>query len=370
MIVGVTTFQWSDNYGAALQAYALQTFLKSCGHEVQIVDYRAAGSVPWVRKWLAKTPRGCVRKWEANRKQFLFERFRKKHLARTPEVFRSASELRKITGRFDLLITGSDQVWNPRWLAQVDGFFDLYFLTFAGGRTRRVSYAASIGHSGLSTLTEEWKTLMAVRMKAMDAISVREQSGVDLVRQLCGRTDAVCVADPTLLLDRGHYERLVGVSVKKESCLFSFLLHGLERDADAACQTIAEHLKVNIVRCNALKTGIHPGCTLPSPEGWLRNIRDARFVVTNSFHCTVFCLIFHVPFFAVLIDGEIGSMNSRIIELLKAVGLSSRVIPPGAALPGGLVDGKIDWAVVDQAITAMNTGAAEFLSTQLFAASK
>jgi hypothetical protein len=365
MKIGVTTFQWADNYGALIQAHALQTFLQARGHEVQIVDYRPETGAALVRRWLSASPRGCVRKWEANWKKLLFERFRKKHLVRTPEVFRSASELRKIADRFDLLIAGSDQVWNPKWLVQSEGLFDLYFLSFAGSKTRRISYAASIGHSDLSTLTDEWKQMLAVRMKAMDAISVREQSGVELVRQLCGRTDAVCVADPTLLLDRAHYDQLAGTSVEQNPYLFSFVLHGLEQDAAEACRSVAEQLGLKIVCCNAGKTGLHSGYTLPSPEGWLRNIRDARFVVTNSFHCTVFCLIFHVPFVAVLIDGENGSMNSRITGLLKAVGLTHRIISPGEKLGDNIYTAKIDWDKVEREIDIMKTGADGFLQSQL-----
>jgi hypothetical protein len=364
MKIGITTFQWSENYGAVLQAHALQFFLRERGHDVQIIDFRPPPSGSGLRRWLSSSPRGCVRKWEANWKNLLFERFRKKHLVRTPEVFRSASELRKIADRFDLLITGSDQVWNPKWLAQSDGLFDLYFLSFAGSKARRISYAASIGHSDLSTLTDEWQQLLAAYMKKMDAISVREQSGVELVRQLCGRTDAVCVADPTLLLNRAHYDQLAGTSVKKEPYLFSFILHGLEQDAASASRTAAEQLGLKIARCNAGKTGLHPEYTLPSPEGWLRNIRDAGFVVTNSFHCTVFCLIFHVPFVAVLIGGEIGSMNSRITGLLKAVGLSHRVVSPGAEISSGLVSEAVNWDGVDAALALMKAGAIDFLTNQ------
>jgi hypothetical protein len=331
---------------------------------VQIVDYRPhkPGSLP--RRWLSASPCGCVRKWEQNWKRLLFEQFRKKNLTRTPEVFRSASELRKIADRYDLLITGSDQVWNPRWLDQVDGFWDLYFLSFAGANTKRISYAASIGHGDISTLSESWQRQMKERLAAMNAISVREQSSVDLVQTLCGRSDAICVADPTLLLDRVHYDQLAGPRKKKKKYVFSYMLHGLEQDAAAACRTVAEHLELKMVRCNAAKTGLHTGYSLPSPEGWLRQIRDAGFVVTNSFHCTVFCLIFHVPFVAVLIDGEIGSMNSRITDLLKSVGLEDRIVSPGAKLTTGLVSEAINWDGVDWKLVEARNGAVSFLTEQ------
>lgn len=361
MKIGILTFHWSDNYGAVLQAHALQTVLQSRGHDVQIVDYRPQQPESLMRRWLSASPRGCVRKWEQNWKAFLFERFRRHHLVRTPDVFHSVSELRNIAEAFDLLITGSDQVWNPRWLDQVEGFWDLYFLTFANPNTRRISYAASIGHSDLKTLTPEWQEKLAAKMKLIDVISVREPSAVDLVQQLCGRKDAVCVADPTFMLDRAHYDKLAGATTREEPYLFSFMLHGLEKEAATACRTVAGRLRLKIVQCNARTTGLHAGYTLPPPEAWLSMIRDAKFVVTNSFHCTVFCLIFHIPFLNVMLDEAIGSMNSRLADVLKPIGLAGRMIPPGQSVPDGIWSTEIAWATVDQYIDIRRVQSLRFL---------
>ena len=128
MKIGVTTFQWSDNYGAVLQAYALQSFLQQRGHEVEIVDYRKDRKRTIFHTFLAKTPSACLRKWHAAYKTYLFDQFRRKHLNLTQTPFYSSQDLGAIRDRYDMLITGSDQVWNPRWLEQRPGFFDLYFL--------------------------------------------------------------------------------------------------------------------------------------------------------------------------------------------------------------------------------------------------
>jgi len=370
MKIGITTFQWSENYGAVLQAHALQSFLRERNHDVQIVDYRVAVPVSWLRKWLAKTPRGCFQKWEAVYKTHLFEQFRKKYLKRTAEVFRSAAELRRIADRFDLLITGSDQVWNPQWLEQVDGLCDLFFLSFAEPQTRRISYAASFGHAGTSTMKKEWVEIVGEKLKQMDAISVREPSGVSLVRDLCGRTGAVHVVDPTLLLERSHYEKIAGAADVRGKYLFSYMLHGLEQDADGVVAEIAGALNLKVVKCDAHKTELHQGFTLPSPSGWLRQIRDADFVVTNSFHGAVFCLLFNIPFVVLLIQGPTSPMNSRITELLTAVGLENRIAGSGGSPIPGLLDEPIDWNGVHRQIALMKTRAADFLNTQLFAVSK
>ena len=364
MNIGITTFQWANNYGAVLQAHALQSFLRERGHAVQIVDYRVKSSFTGLRRWIAKTPYRCVRKWEAAYKEYVFELFRERYMARTPSVFYSVVEMESIADKFDMLITGSDQVWNPRFLSQVDGFFDLYFLSFAAPQTRRVAYAASIGHSEKATMKEEWQEILSEKLQKMDAISVREPSGVDLVNSLCGRSDAVQVVDPTLLLERKHYEKIAGETKGWGKYLFSYMLHGMDRDAGEACRHITEARNVQVMKCDAKKTNIHRGYVLPSPTGWLKRIKNAPFVATNSFHCVVFCLIFHVPFIALLIDGQIGSMNSRIVELLKEVRLTNRILSPQEDIPAGMCAEEINWDIVDQKIVAMREKSVEFLADQ------
>lgn len=294
----------------------------------------------------------------------LFNLFREKYLERTPEVFKSADDLKCLSKRYDLLITGSDQVWNPKWLSQLNGLFDFCFLTFADPKTRRISYAASFGHADKTTMKEEWQKIVSEKLKDMDAISVREQSGVSLVRELCGRDDAVQVIDPTLLLEKVYYEGLAGQSIKRSPYLFSYMLHGLEQEAAEVCKNLSGALHINTLKCDAQKTEIHSGYTLPATTDWLRDIRDAGFVVTNSFHGVVFCLIFHTPFVVLLIEGEISPMNSRIIDLLMPVGLTHRILRHKNAVIQGIYDEKIDWNKVDNKIALMREKAIEYLNAQ------
>jgi hypothetical protein len=364
MKIGITTFQWSNNYGAVLQTHALQSFLSAKGHEVQVVDYRPNVPLSFAHKWIARSPNGCFQKWKVAYKDSLFESFRRKHMTRTSEIFWSFSELRRISDRYDMIITGSDQVWNPKWLSQFNGLFDLYFLSFVAPQTRCISYAASFGHADKSTMSEDWQKLIGEKLKMMDAISVREKSGIDLVRDLSGRTDAIQVVDPTLLLDRLHYENLTDSKSKRKSFLFSYMLHGLECDAETACHHISEVLQLNTLKCDGLTSAFRGGYTLPSPRVWLRHIRDAVFMVTNSFHGVVFCLIFHTPFIALIIDGENGSMNSRIVDLLKAVGLSHRILNPRQPVSKWLCKEKIDWNEIDRKILSIRSNSIGYMMQQ------
>lgn len=364
MKIGITTFNWANNYGAMLQAYALQSFLCARGHTVEIVRYCVGLPPAGLRKWIARTLYGCVSKWEVTYKEYIFEQFRQRYLMRTPEVFRSINDLKNIADRFDMLITGSDQVWNPSLLAQVDHLDDLYFLSFAGTRTRRISYAASFGCSEKGMMNEEWQNIISQKLQNMDRISVREESGLDVIQSLGVSTNAVHVVDPTLLLGKMDYEKMVGRGKTSRDFLFSYMLHGMEQDAESLCGQISETLKLKRLKCDARKTAVHKGYTLPSPIGWLQQIRDASFMVTNSFHGVAFCLIFHIPFIAVLLGGDISSMNARVVDLLKAVGLTDRIILPQHNTPAEFFNKEINWCNVDQQISSMRAKSVNFLARE------
>ena len=364
MNIGITTFQWANNYGALLQAHALQIFLRSRGHEVQIVDYRGRQPTKGIKKWISTSIVGCIYKWEAAYREYLFDHFRRNYLIRTHEIFYSTTDLERIADKFDLLITGSDQVWNPIFLAEITGLSELYFLSFAGKNTRKISYAASFGHTTKNTIEPNWRKILEEKLLSIDAISVREASGVGLVNSICGRTDAVNVVDPTLLLDRSYYERITKLKIKRQKYLFSYMLHELDENAETFNRQIPMLLNLKIVKCNASTTGIHKPYTLPSTTNWLNLIRNASFVVTNSFHGVVFCLLFHTPFIAITIDGSMSSMNSRVAELLSFLGLTHRICISQAEVPMEVYREVIKWGDIDNLLDKMRMGSIKYLNSQ------
>lgn len=361
MKIGIATFQWADNYGAVIQAHALQFFLKKMGHEVEIINYQPKSKSTGVRQYLAKTPTQFLLKWEAVFKRKTFERFRKQKMKRTRGILRSSSDLKEYRDYFDILITGSDQVWNPKWLIQQEGLWDLCFLRFAGIQTRKISYAASFGHSDISTMNTEWQDSIRNDLTSFYAISVREQSGLSIVHSLTNRTDAVFVIDPTLLFERSYFDDLIGFSKIKKSYLFCYILHGLEQDSSFIKQHLSESLKLKTLNCDGKKSRLHKDYVLPNPIKWLQLIRDASFMLTNSFHGVVFCLIFHTPFIVCLINGEIGTMNSRIFDLLSYVGLSSRIINPEQTQMSEVYKEEIDWNYIDNKIDIIRKKSTDFL---------
>ena len=343
MRIGIMTFHWATNYGAVLQAYALQETLNSMGHEAVLIDYYP----PKFKKTLLNCLRNkrvylIPRSIRNVKKEKKIEPFREKYLKRTA-YYASSKQLRKLEMNFDCYICGSDQVWNQSFVRsseQKKNF--VYFLDFVPDDKIIASYAASFGASSYpEDLQEELKAVLL----RFNAISVREQSGVEIIQRL--KIDNVqLVPDPTLLLAPERYEALLEEE-NKGKYVFSYMLHGKQADAE-------ELLNVLGKRQNEIRV-----CGNEGVEQWLKKIHDASFVVTNSFHGTVFSILFHRPFAAVLIKGS--GMNDRIITLLKALGLEARIYQGDAAM----LDADIDWAYVDAQLKEYTQGGNSYLENVL-----
>jgi exopolysaccharide biosynthesis predicted pyruvyltransferase EpsI len=142
------------------------------------------------------------------------------------------------------------------------------------------------------------------------------------------------------------------------------MLHGLGQTTLDLCSRAALQHRLRLVRCDAKTGPFDDGFVLPDPAGWLRQIKGASFVATNSFHGVVFCLIFHVSFVAILIENEMASMNSRIMDLLHNVGLSHRIMKADEEISEALFREKIDWERVDDKIDEMRDQSINFLEKQ------
>jgi hypothetical protein len=168
---------------------------------------------------------------------------------------------------------------------------------------------------------------------------------------LCGRGDATWLADPTLLIEPGELNNLFHQAPQRSSEIFSYILHGRESEAMPLLKEVERQLSHALIRCDLHRTRLHKGYELPSPQAWLQRIKNAPLVVTNSFHCTVFCLLFHTPFIALPISGRMAPMNNRITELLASVGLENRWFPSEDVRElGPTLKASMDWQRVDQCL--------------------
>lgn len=324
MKIGILTFHWAANYGAVLQAYALQQALKSLGANVEIIDYYPASykkNILYAFK--TKHINHIHRRIIEVRKEKIIELFRKDNLKRS-RYYKSDNELKQLLGEYDCIICGSDQIWNESFYKYGEhGKTAVYFLDFLNNKTIKASYAASFGTTKYNT-----ELLSEIRqyLSDFDYVSVREQTGVEILKEI--GIDACVVADPTLLHDKTLYEKFTKGSIN-DKCAFTYMLHGKYKDAQSL---------VKYARNNGFTIS---NCGIIGVEEWLSNIHNSGLVITNSFHGVAFSVVFRKPFVAIMINGS--GMNDRIVTLLARLGLTDRIYSGD----NSIIDKKIDWESVN-----------------------
>jgi len=344
--IGIITILKVGNCGAELQAYALQRELALLGFEAEIIDYlhykhpdfvRTRRARPLVKigmsnrlkeRFLPWVERVCRmvqgKNGEAVRRS---ERFHRTHTRLSSRTYCSVDALYEADHPYDVFMVGSDQVWNPRTNVSLEP----YFLTFAPRGKKTISYASSFG---VSSIPRHAEPLYVEWLKRIQYLSVREEQGVRIIRQLTGRT-AEHVLDPTLLLAADEW-RQISVAPKIEAPYV--LLYDVVRSPYAV--DLAKHIAAlrgwSIVRISGGARTTRAGVIdVPDagPAEFIGLLAQAAFVVTNSFHGTAFSVTFRKPFFTVVPQGK--SNTSRLHSFLKSVSLDDRLVPEGTQFPAG-----------------------------------
>lgn len=308
MKIGIITFHWAVNYGAILQTYALSEYLDRMGAETQVINYYPKRYKKNLINALKTRHLSLIPKRikELSKEKNIAD-FRKKKLKMT-QYYSTNKQLINADFDFDCYICGSDQIWNESFLCGGERKKTYsYFLNFAPNDKIIASYAASFG---VMRYNESLKNDLKKYLKRFDFISVRENSGLDILHDI-GINNACVVPDPTLLLSKEDYKKFITDNDKNYKYAFVYMLHGKFDDASDVIE-FARRSGQNIVV--STDEGI---------EEWLSNIYYSEHVITNSFHGIVFSIIFQRPFTAVLIEGS--GMNDRIITLLEKLGLNNRI---------------------------------------------
>lgn len=343
MKIGILTFHWATNYGAVLQAYALQYYLISIGHEVDIIDYKPKQYDDTIyafiryRKFL-----GLKNYRNQKRKEGRLSEFRKKYL-KLSNRFWTQKALNSAIGQYEVLITGSDQIMNPSFLryGEKGKKSSVYFLDFKGDFIK-IAYAASFGCTSYPT---ELLNDLTGYFEDFKAISVRENSGKEIV-SAAKYIGSQLVPDPTLLLKSSDYLQFIVPSEDRK--LFVYMLHG-------KVQKILPILNSDYAVTFSNDESI---------EEWLSSIYHAECVITNSFHCVVFCLLFHKPFRVVLDSLENVGMNDRFYSLLSRCNLTNRMQTFESM---NLRDEalNINWSRTDELISEFSNIGKDFILTNL-----
>lgn len=348
MNIGIITFHWATNYGAILQTYALQTFLQSLGHQVQVINYKPASHEFNVVN-LLKNPKGLlhINKYiQKKRKESLLAPFRE-HFLLLSEKFSNQDSLEKLASQYDVIISGSDQVLNPSFTLYGDRKHptSAYYLSFASPSTRKVAYAVSFGCNiypdNASKYAKEW-------IKSFDCIGVREKSGIAIVEALGYRKPAVIVPDPVVLCGKKVFDRITKPTMVRKSyvCVYS-----LRRELP---------LPKGYNYC--VIDDVHSPVSM---EEWISSIIGGDFLITNSFHGMVVALLNHIPF-AIEIVGDRGmGMNDRFYTLLERLELKNRICGVQFSLAELLNNHSIDWHNVDLALNKIQKEGADYLNEAL-----
>ncbi|MCI5123083.1 MAG: polysaccharide pyruvyl transferase family protein [Candidatus Electrothrix sp. AR5] len=384
MKLGILTLPLGTNYGGLLQAYALRTVLEKMGHEVLIIDIRRPVYELSLLMKVASFLKRSFSRWVLRRDHVMHpfiphmtiedrlliakntNNFIKEHLDRTEPIYFFDNIYKKIEHyNFDGYIVGSDQVWRPKQTSNIS----TYFLDFIESQThvRKISYAASFGAAEWEFSKEmtEQCTLLA---KKFDSISVREDSASALCKKYLD-ANAVHVLDPTMLLEKKDYIRLLETDTKRVNrrTIFTYILDE-SMDKQSVIDEIAT--RKGLSPCDALPKhnyrDVGPDglkeCVIPPVTYWLQGIMDAEYVVTDSFHGCVFSIIFNKQFIAI---GNISRGIARFTSLLKIFGLEERLIYSCNQLTNALIDQDIDYNKVSKLLRQERQASKNYLSKSL-----
>ncbi len=326
MRIGIITMHKVLNCGSALQAYALQRKLRDMGYGSEIIDYKYEDkslSRPSPGARVIAFFRNVLFGFPVTRMKRKFKAFYRRNLVLSERSYTRESIMEN-PPQYDLYIVGSDQVWNPRFIGDDVNFM----LAFTAPDSRKISYASSIA---AGTMEAGVKDLYSRYLSRFQSISVRERSGVEIIRELTGKEASVC-CDPTLLLGRDVWDSLSERSKYRagEKYILVYALSymfdpfpGIYAIVDKVQKTLG--LKVIFLQGRA-KDVLRPDSKLikaAGPEDFAFLFRNADFVITTSFHGACFALINDKPLIGV-VDTRSGA-DSRIQSLLEEVGAGDSI---------------------------------------------
>ncbi|MZQ83656.1 polysaccharide pyruvyl transferase family protein [Paenibacillus sp. 5J-6] len=317
------------NHGASLQAYGLLKYLKNSGHEAEIIDYKPDYLSNHYNLWSVSNPR-----WEKNfatkylyltlklpgrlrerARKRAFDKFKDDYLRITENRYESNEELKNNTPYADAYICGSDQIWN---CLHKNGKDPAFYLDFVPDKKIKASYAASFA---TDTISSEYQPVVKQRVEKLDAIGVREKSGVEILNKL-NIQKANHVVDPVFLLDKNDWNDMCKQEFQEKYILI------YDFDNSSLIKKIALEIakekgyKIYTIYSGKLKYA-DKYFTLDGPETFVSLVRDAQFVISNSFHAAVFSVLYEKMF---VIVNRNEAINTRMRDLLDDLQLKDRLV--------------------------------------------
>lgn len=347
--IGLITLQGNFNYGNRLQNFALEQVLIALGYDVNTLDFPIKKKRE-NRYSLKRALKAVVYHFSKKRISHLkmIQEKTKLLLPFTENHIHLVSLDTINVSDYDAFFVGSDQVWNPGYIGDDTRFF----LDFAP-QSKRFSYAASFG---LSNLPVEYKNKYKISLNEMNKISVREEAGVQIVRDL--NSQATLVADPTLLLTRDEWLK------KAESANFSnlnkfvlvYMLGGSNSEYMAVIESYAKENGLDVI--TIMGEEYNSKEWIPTPFEFISAINQAEAVFTDSFHCTLFSIVFNTPFLVFNRSG--AQMFSRIDTLLSIFTLEKNKFDSKLSIAEVLKN--TDFSIVDRVMNEQRKHGIRFIT--------
>ena len=334
--IGVLTFFRPINYGAVLQACATSNIvLKKIGLESELIDYRLPRieiyrkpfSINRITRYssveekIKKTAKDIIKIPLTLRQNSLFDHFIENYLNVSEDVYKTYEDLENRCQNYDAYLVGSDLVWSP---LMTDGLDPAFFLGFVDKNLhkKKVAYAPSIGSTYLSN---DQKNTFMEGLRNFDSISVREQTSAKQLQELTDKQISV-VLDPTLLTVESDWDGYYSNSpIFSDDYIFAFTLEDSPIVTNAVNQ-LAKQYNCEIVATGTKKpykakrvTYLRYSC---GPSEFLNIIKNAKSVVTNSYHGCAFSLIFRKDFYCV----PHSTRGIRMIDLMNSLNLTERIL--------------------------------------------
>ncbi|MGF2039086.1 MAG: polysaccharide pyruvyl transferase family protein [Nostoc sp. CmiVER01] len=324
MKIGIITFHHVDNYGATLQACALWSFLNSQGYDVEIIDYR-----PFKIAWMyfrallpiksVKSSTSKSKKIRINEKSLIYisrkwkmRRFLLSHVKLSHKKIYDKKGLKYYHDKYDVVICGSDQIW---CIDSFRGYNSSFFLDFVSNKTtRKISYAASFGNTTkLGPYQKEIYTLI----NEFQSILVRDSNSIEIIANECNKK-AIKVLDPTFLI---KYDTLKDYPKIKNKYLLLYVQADIQEEEQEFIKFLAEEQNLTIVSVGRDEPLAQINLETASPKEWIGLHSEASYIITNTFHGTVFSIIFHKPFTVFLPSDK----SNKVRDLLNDFGLTNRI---------------------------------------------
>lgn len=344
MKIGILTFHRSRNYGAILQAYALTTVLKKMGYEAEIIDYACEKIDTSLKLWVKN------KNFLKSIVQFIFRYQKKKSFDNFIKNYMNLSDKRNITkqeisdtiNNYNVLITGSDQIWNTN-ITNNDYTF---FLNFKDSNMKKIAYAGSVG----DCIKMDFNEIECI--KKYNKISVRESKLKNFLSEKKIESEVCC--DPSLLLLKDDYLKLCSKRLENKKYIFLFMIWESPELRVKVNKFAKEKGYKVISNKNCFEFFLHS-----KPQDFLSWIKNAEYVFTNSFHGTVFSLIFHKKFMSD-IERANGEKNERILEIIKLVDAKKCILENEI-----ISDYELDYKNIDDKLKKLRDYSLEWLKESI-----